>query len=277
MSPLTPAPGLDKLSLNTATTKHWSLAEAVSGCVAAGIPGIGLWRDRVAEAGVERAAKLVRDAGLTVTSLCRGGFFHAPGALEDNRRAVEEAAALGTDTLVLVCGGLPDGSRDLPAARRTVADGIAELAPYAQAHGVKPAIEPLHPMFCADRAVVSTLGQALDLADAAGHGTGVVVDSYHVWWDPELEAQIARAAGRIHAFQVCDWLLPLPAGALLGRGHVGDGSIDIPHIAGLVAATGYDGFTEVEIFNQEVWDTPGEQTLRTMAERHRGVLGGPGS
>ncbi|MFJ6753341.1 sugar phosphate isomerase/epimerase family protein [Streptomyces sp. NPDC091266] len=277
MSPLTPAPGLDKLSLNTATTKNWTLAEAVSGCVTAGIPGIGLWRDRVAEAGVERAAKLVRSAGLTVTSLCRGGFFHAPGALEDNRRAVEEAAALGTDTLVLVCGGLPDGSRDLPAARRTVADGIAELAPYAEARGVKLAIEPLHPMFCADRAVVSTLGQALDLADAAGHGTGVVVDAYHVWWDPQLEAQIARASGRIHAFQVCDWLLPLPAGALLGRGHVGDGSIDIPRIAGLVAAAGYDGFTEVEIFHQEVWDTPGEQTLRTLVERHRGVLGGPGS
>ena len=273
MSPLVPAPGLERLSLNTATTKNWTLAEAVAGCVAAGIPGIGLWRDRVAEAGVEPAARLVRDAGLTVTSLCRGGFFTTPGAAEDNRRAVDEAAALGTDTLVLVCGGLPDSSRDLPGARRTVADGISALAPYAEAHGVKLAIEPLHPMFCADRAVVSTLGQALDLADTAGHGTGVVVDSYHVWWDPQLEPQIARAAGRIHAFQVCDWLLPLPADALLGRGHVGDGCIDLPGIAGLVAATGYDGFTEVEIFNQEIWDTPGEQTVRTLAERHRDRLG----
>ena len=274
MSPLVPAPGLERLSLNTATTKNWTLAEAVAGCVAAGIPGIGLWRDRVAEAGVEPAARLVRDAGLTVTSLCRGGFFTTPGAAEDNRRAVDEATALGTDTLVLVCGGLPDGSRDLPGARRTVADGISALAPYAEAHGVKLAIEPLHPMFCADRAVVSTLGQALDLADTAGHGTGVVVDSYHVWWDPQLEPQIARAAGRIHAFQVCDWLLPLPADALLGRGHVGDGCIDLPGIAGLVAATGYDGFTEVEIFNREVWDAPGDETLRTVIARHRAHLAG---
>ncbi|WP_051945754.1 sugar phosphate isomerase/epimerase family protein [Streptacidiphilus rugosus] len=262
---------MELLSLNTATTKHWTLAEAVAGCVEAGISGIGLWRDRVAEAGLDRAARLVREAGLTVTSLCRGGFFTGPGSDADNRRAVDEAAALGADTLVLVCGGLPEGSRDLPAARRRVAAGIAALAPYAEAHGVKPAIEPLHPMFCADRAVVSTLGQALDLAEAAGHGTGVVVDTYHVWWDPELETQLARAgaAGLIHAFQVCDWLLPLPADALLGRGHVGDGSIDVPRIAGLVAEAGYGGWTEVEIFNQEIWDTPGAETLRTLTDRHR--------
>ncbi|SEL81041.1 sugar phosphate isomerase/epimerase family protein [Streptacidiphilus jiangxiensis] len=267
---LRPAPGLERLSLNTATTKGWTLAEAVAGCVDAGIPGIGLWRDRVAETGLSKASRLVRDAGLTVTSLCRGGFFTAPGREDDNRRAVDEAAALGTDTLVLVCGGLPEGSRDLPAARAAVARGIAELAPYAQANGVRLAVEPLHPMFCADRAVVSTLGQAIDLAEAAGHDTGVVVDTYHVWWDPELERQIARAgaAGLIRSFQVCDWLLPLPADALLGRGHVGDGHIDIPRIARLVTEAGFDGWTEVEIFNQEIWDTPGEETLRTVVERH---------
>ncbi|MEY9939703.1 sugar phosphate isomerase/epimerase family protein [Streptacidiphilus sp. MAP5-3] len=275
-----PAPGLERLSLNTATTKQWTLAEAVAGCTAAGIAGIGLWRDRVAEAGLDQAARLVREAGLTVTSLCRGGFFTGPDSAEDiaadNRRAVDEAAALGTDTLVLVCGGLPSGSKDLPAARRSVADGIAALAPYAEAHGVRLAIEPLHPMFCADRAVVSTLGQAVDLAEQAGHGTGVVVDTYHVWWDPEVERQIARAgtAGMIHAFQVCDWLLPLPADALLGRGHVGDGSIDIPRLARLVAEAGYQGWTEVEIFNQEVWDTPGEETLRTLTECHYTYLTG---
>ncbi|MET9616982.1 sugar phosphate isomerase/epimerase family protein [Kitasatospora indigofera] len=274
------APGLEGLSLNTATTKRWTLPEAVDGCVRAGIPGIGLWRDRVAETGAAKAARLVREAGLTVTSLCRGGFLTAPdaagraAALEDNRRAVEEAATLGTDVLVLVCGGLPGGSRDLPGARRAVADALAELAPFAKEHGVRPAIEPLHPMFCADRAVVSTLGQALDLAEAVeartgDDGVGVVVDTYHVWWDPQVEEQIARAAGRILAFQVCDWTLPLPADALLGRGHVGDGLIDIPRLAATVAAAGYTGFTEVEIFNQEVWDTPGEQTLRTLVERHR--------
>ncbi|OKI30671.1 sugar phosphate isomerase/epimerase [Streptomyces sp. CB03911] len=274
------APGLDGLSLNTATTKRWTLPEAVDGCVRAGIPGIGLWRDRVAETGAAKAARLVREAGLTVTSLCRGGFLTAPdaagrtAALEDNRRAVEEAATLGTGVLVLVCGGLPEGSRDLPGARHAVADALAELAPYAREHGVRLAIEPLHPMFCADRAVVSTLGQALDLAEAVEArtgeaGVGVVVDTYHVWWDPQVEEQIARAADRILAFQVCDWTLPLSADALLGRGHVGDGLIDIPRLAAAVAAAGYTGYTEVEIFNQEIWDTPGDLTLRTLIERHR--------
>ncbi|QMU71359.1 sugar phosphate isomerase/epimerase [Streptacidiphilus sp. P02-A3a] len=274
---MTGAPGLERLSLNTATTKRWSLAEAVAGCVAAGVPGIGLWRDRVAEAGAERAARLVRDAGLTVTSLCRGGFFTAPdaagraAALEDNRRAVEEAATVGTDTLILVCGGLPEGSNDLPGARRMVVDGIAALLPHARQHGVRLAIEPLHPMFCADRAVVSTLGQALDIAEesADDDAVGVVVDAYHVWWDPQLDRQIARAGSRIASFQVCDWVLPLPADVLLGRGHVGDGRIDLPRLADAVHAAGYRGFTEVEIFNQEIWDTPGEQTLSELTARHR--------
>ena len=283
MSAPVSAPGLERLSLNTATVKNWTLAEAVAGCVEAGIPGIGLWRDRVAEAGVDTAARLVRDAGLSVTSLCRGGFLTAAdaegraAALLDNRLAVEEAAALGTDTLVLVCGGLPPGSRDLPAARRQVADALAALAPHAHRYGVRLAVEALHPMFCADRAVVSTLGQALDLADEAADRTGldavaVVVDSYHVWWDPQLEQQIARAGSRIAAFQVCDWVLPLPADVLLGRGHVGDGCIDVPAMARAVAAAGYRGFTEVEIFNQRIWDTPGRDTLATVVERHRRTL-----
>lgn len=264
------------LSLNVWTTKSWTLAEAVAGCAAQGVPGIGLWRDKVEEHGLEAAARLVRAAGLTVTSLCRGGFFTAPGgAAADNRRAVDECVALGTDVLVLVAGGLPEGSRDLPAARRSVVEGIAELAPYAARHGVKLAVEPLHPMFCADRAVVSTLGQALDIADAVEAATGcanvgVCVDTYHVWWDPDVFAQIARAGrdGRIHAFQVCDFLVPIPADALLGRGHVGDGVVDIAAFARAVRDAGYTGYTEVEIFNREVWDAPGEQTLRTVIDRH---------
>jgi sugar phosphate isomerase/epimerase len=258
------------------TTKSWSLAEAVAGCVAEGVPGIGLWRDKVAELGLDAAARLVREAGLTVTSLCRGGFFTAPGAAADNRRAVDECVALGTDVLVLVAGGLPAGSRDLPGARRTVTAGIAALAPYAAERGVKLAVEPLHPMFCADRAVVSTLGQALDIADAVSDSTGcrnvgVCLDTYHVWWDPQVFEQIARAGrdGRIHAFQVCDFLVPIPADALLGRGHVGDGVVEIAALARAVQAAGYAGFTEVEIFNREIWDTPGEQTLRTVIDRHR--------
>jgi sugar phosphate isomerase/epimerase len=262
----------DRLSLNVWTTKGWTLAEAVAGCVRHDVPGIGLWRDKVAEHGLDAAAKLVREAGLTVTSLCRGGFFTAPGSAADNRLAVDECVALGTDVLVLVAGGLPASSKDLPAARRSVAEGIAELAPYAADRGVKLAVEPLHPMFCADRAVVSTLGQALDIADAVEAETGcsnvgVCVDTYHIWWDPQVFAQIERAAERIHAFQVCDFLIPIPADALLGRGHVGDGVIDVASFVRAVRTTGYAGFTEVEIFNQEVWDTPGDQTLRTVIDR----------
>lgn len=270
---------IEQLSLNVWTTKNWSLAEAVAGCVEQGVPGIGLWRDKVAEHGLEAAAKLVRNAGLTVTSLCRGGFFTSPDSLADNRAAVDECVALGANVLVLVVGGLLPGSKDLPAARGAVADGIAELAPYAEHRGVKLAIEPLHPMFCADRAVVSTLGQALDIADEAAARTGcrnvgVCVDTYHVWWDPQVFEQIERAgaAERIHAFQVCDFLLPIPADALLGRGHVGDGVIDIAAFVRAVKATGYKGLTEVEIFNQEIWDTPGDQTLRTVIDRHTQLL-----
>lgn len=273
------------LSLNVWTTKRWSLPEAVDGCVRHGIGGIGLWRDKVADIGLDAAATLIRDSGLTVTSLCRGGFFTAtapdgtaldPAAVTaDNQRAVEEAAVLGARTLVLVAGGLPPGSKDLPAARAAVQGGVAELASYAAARGVRLAIEPLHPMFCADRAVVSTLGQALDMCDQIGApNVGVCVDTYHIWWDPDVYHQIARAGDRIHLFQACDFLVPIPADTLLGRGHVGDGVADIPALARAVAAAGYDGPVEVEIFNAAVWDTPGEQTLRTMIARHARHLAG---
>lgn len=279
---------MTKLALNQITTKHWSLPEAVRGCVDVGIPAIGLWRDKVAETGLARSAKLVRDAGLAVSTLCRGGFLTATAtatatgpegrraALAENLRALEEAAELGTDTLVMVVGGLPEGSRDLPGARARVTELLAELAPHAGDFGVRLAIEPLHPMFCADRAVVSTLGQALDLAEQFPvEQVGVVVDSYHVWWDPQLSEQIARAGERIASYQVCDWTLPLPADALLGRGHVGDGHIDFRTLTDQVAAAGYTGWIEVEIFNQEIWETPGAQTLQTMIERHRAHVVGP--
>ncbi|WP_455352247.1 sugar phosphate isomerase/epimerase family protein [Streptomyces sp. SYSU K217416] len=268
---------MNRLSLNQITTKRWSLPEAVQGCGEAGIAAIGLWRDKVAETGLARSAKLCRDAGIAVSSLCRGGFLTAGdeherrAALVDNFQAIEEAAELGTDTLVMVVGGLPGGSRDLVGARARVADMIGELAAHAGDFGVRLAIEPLHPMFCADRAVVSTLGQALDLAEPhAASQVGVVVDSYHVWWDPQLAEQIARAGagGRIASYQVCDWTLPLPADALLGRGHVGDGHIDFGTLTDHVTAAGYTGWIEVEIFNEQIWNAPGEQTLRTMIERH---------
>ncbi|WP_117210651.1 sugar phosphate isomerase/epimerase family protein [Allorhizocola rhizosphaerae] len=259
------------LSLNTATIKRATLAEAARLCVEHGITGIGPWRDVIEGAGGAAAARTVLDDhGLTVTTLCRGGFFTTPDGVDDTRRALDEAATLGTRELVLVVGGLHAGSKDLPAARQTVADALEQLVPQANATGVRLAIEPLHPMFCADRAVVSTLGQALDLAEPfAPHEVGVVVDTYHVWWDPDLFAQLKRARGRISSYQVCDWVVPLPADMLLGRGHVGDGHIDFPPITRAVLDADYDGYVEVEIFNQSIWDTPPAETVATMVERHR--------
>jgi sugar phosphate isomerase/epimerase len=263
------------LSLNQATTKRWTLAETVRGCVDAGIPAIGVWRDRLAEIGVYKAKRLLDETGVVVTSLCRGGFFTDPdGAAEDNRRAVEECAAIDCPVLVLVCGGLPYGSRDLVGARARVRDGIAALAPYAAELGVQLAIEPMHPMFCSDRGVISTLGQSIDLAaEFPAKQVGVVVDSYHIWWDSEVERQIARAAGRIALVQVSDWVTPLPAGALLGRGHVGDGHIDNRRLVDAAYAAGYGGYVEVEIFNEDIWSAPGEQTVATVVERHRQTFG----
>lgn len=266
---------LARLSLNQRTTQRWSVAEAVDGCVRAGIPAIGLWREPVAEIGVPAAARLVANAGLRVSSLCRGGFLTAADdagrveALADNRRAIDEAAALDAACLVLVVGGLPPGSRDLAGARQRVADALAELAPYAAERGVRLALEPLHPMYCADRAVLSTLGQALDLAEAfPAEQVGVVVDTFHVWWDPDVWRQIARAGARIASFQVCDFLTPLPADVLLGRGMMGDGHIDFPPLRRAVEAAGYTGDVEVEIFNAEVWATDPDRVLATMIARY---------
>jgi sugar phosphate isomerase/epimerase len=275
--------GLDRLSLNQATVKHLSLAEVAALCVRHEIPAIGLWRDRVAEAGLAGAVAAVRAAGLHVSSLCRGGFFtQADGedadgraaARADNMAAVFEAAELGADTLVLVCGGLVPGNRDLGLARRMVADAVGELVPQAQRLGVRLGIEALHPMFCADRSVIASLGEAVDLAVAfPADAVGVVVDTYHVWWDARLAAEIARAAGRIVSYQVCDWVLPLPADTLLGRGHLGDGVIDFAPVSAAVAAAGYDGYVEVEIFNAGVWDAPPDQTAATVRERFAAILG----
>ncbi|MDP9949462.1 MULTISPECIES: sugar phosphate isomerase/epimerase [Streptomyces] len=268
---------LTRLSINQETIKQWSLEELAEGCAKAGIGRVGLWRAPVQAYGVERTARLLSDAGIGVTSLCRGGFFTAldpaerARALDDNRAAIDEAAALSTDTLVLVSGGLPPGSRDLHGARERVADALAELAPYAAERGVRLAIEPLHPMFASDRCVVSTLGQALDLAERfPAEQVGVVVDTYHLWWDDRAPADIARAGagGRIHAFQLADWITPLPAGVLLGRGQLGDGSVDFRAFRSAVESTGYDGPIEVEIFNEALWAREGAEVLAEVAERY---------
>ncbi|GAA4217350.1 sugar phosphate isomerase/epimerase [Actinocatenispora rupis] len=274
----TPQPGdprLARLSLNQKTVNRLGVAEATDLCVRHGFGAIGLWREPVAEIGTARAARLVRDAGLRVSSLCRGGFLTAAdeagrtAALDDNRRAIDEAAALGTDTLVLVVGGLPAGSRDLAGARQRVADALAVLVPVAADAGVRLALEPMHPMFCADRGVLSTMEQSLAVAAPyPASQVGVVVDTYHVWWDPAAYQQIARAAGRIASFQVCDWVVPLPADTLLGRGMMGDGTIDFRSFRRAVDAAGYDGDIEVEIFNADVWAADPDAVAATVARRY---------
>ena len=210
------------------------MRETIEACARAGVDWIGPWRHKVAEIGVAPTAALLREHGLRVSSLCRGGFFPAPTATEraqrvdDNRRAIDEAVTLGADVLVLVCGPAPD--RDLAVAREMVFEGIAAVLPYAAERRIRLAIEPLHPMYAADRSVVVTLRQANDMAERLdSQWVGVAIDVYHVWWDPEVEAQIARAAGRILGFHVSDWLVP-PPDHLLGRGYMGDGVIDIRKI-----------------------------------------------
>lgn len=266
-----------RLSINQETIKQWSLPELTEGCVKAGIDKVGLWRAPVQEYGVEATARLLSDAGLSVTSLCRGGFLTAldpaerARALDDNRAAIDEAAGLSTDTLVLVSGGLPAGAKDLYGARERVADALGQLAPYAAERGVRLAIEPLHPMFASDRCVVSTLSQALDLAERfPADQVGVVIDTYHLWWDDQAPAQIARAGagGRIHSFQLADWITPLPAGVLLGRGQLGDGCVDFRAFRTAVEATGFDGPIEVEIFNEELWARDGSEVLAEVAARY---------
>lgn len=272
---------MERLSLNTATIKKSSLAEAVELCSAAGLGHIGLWRDRVAEAGLEKSAKLVADAGLQVSSLCRGGFLTAADdggqrhAYEDNVQAIIEAATLGTSELIMVVGGMADGERDIAAARGRVADRLAELAPVAEEHGVRLVLEALHPMYAADRAVLSTLGQALELAAPFPARTvGVVVDTFHVWWDPQLEQQIRAAGeqGRLASYQVCDWNLPIASDALLSRGYMGDGYIDFTTISQWVSQTGYSGPVEVEIFNQQIWDSPPADVVDTVKNRYRKLV-----
>jgi sugar phosphate isomerase/epimerase len=265
---------VSRLSLNQATVKHLTLCQAVDLCARHEIPAIGLWRDRVAEAGLDVSAAAVRAAGLAVSSLCRGGFFtHADpdaraAALADNRAAIAEAAELGAATLILVSGGLVPGSRDAALARRMIADAIAELVPLAQRVGVRLGIEALHPMFCADRCVLARLGDAVDMAlQFPADAAGVVVDTYHVWWDSRLPEEIARAHGRIVSYQLSDWILPLPADTLLGRGHLGDGVIDFRSISAQVLAAGYRGYAEIEIFSQEIWDAPPDETAATVRTR----------
>ena len=288
------------LSLNTATVRKsrgqdLPLTQILDACAERGIRAVSPWRDQVHAVGLAEVSRRVKAHGLELSGYCRGGMFPAAdaaglkAALDDNRRALDEACELNAPCLVLVVGGLPGAlqgraaHKDIALARTQVRDGIAALLEDARQRRMPLAIEPLHPMYAADRACVNTLAQALDLCDeldprapgATGTAAlGVAVDVYHTWWDPLLEQGIARAGRdqRILAFHVCDWLTPT-RDLLNDRGMMGDGVIDIPRIRGWVEATGFAGYSEVEIFSTEDWWLrPHEEVLDTCIARHRSAV-----
>jgi sugar phosphate isomerase/epimerase len=262
---------MERLSFNQATAKHWPLADVVEGCAAAGVGRVGLWREPVASYGLDKATALVRAAGLSVSSLCRGGFFGADDWLDDNRRAIDEAATLGAPALVLVCGGLT--GRPLDEARTRVARGIEALVPHALDAGVRLAVEPMHPMFTADRSVVATLGGALALVSPfPPAAAGIALDTYHVWWDERVFPLIAAAGDRIACFQLADWVLPLPADVLLGRGLPGTGCVEFGRFLTAVADAGYTGPIEVEVFDAALWARPGADVLRDTIAAYESVV-----
>jgi len=268
----------DGLSINLATVRQqFDLKAGVEACLRHGITAISPWRDHIQTTGVAEAARIIRSNGVRVTGYCRGGLFaalDAPGrqaAIDDNKKMIDEAATIGADCIIVIGGGLPQGSRDIAAARGMFFDGMAAVLPHARACKVPLAIEALHPMYAADRGCISTLAEALDLCDALGKGTGVVIDPYHLWWDPDLAAQIARARSRILAHHICDWLVPTKD-LLLDRGMMGDGVIDLPAIRRMVEDAGFHGHQEVEIFSAENWwKRPGDEVLKTCVERYNTV------
>lgn len=261
-----------RLSLNQITAERCSLGEAVEACARHGVPSVAVWRHKLADTGPAAAARHIRDAGLTASSLCRGGMFPAAtraerlARIDDNLRAVDEAATLGAPVLVLVCGAAPD--RDIAGARAMVADGVAAVAPYAAQRGVRLGVEPLHPAFAGDRSCVTTLREARRLAERFDAGTvGVVADVYHVWWDPELDDELARCGGRLLGFHVSDWLVP-PGEVLMNRGMMGDGVIALRRVRAAAERAGYGGPIEVEIFNRAVWELPVDELLPLVKARY---------
>lgn len=277
------------LSLNTATVrKQGDLVQIIDACAKHGIRAIDPWRDQVAAVGLDRAARAVRDAGLELSGYCRGGMFTSDisrrgEVRDDNRRCVDEAKALGAPCIVLVVGGLPqysrpgsEASKDIVAARGQVEEALADMLDYAKQAKLPLAIEPLHPTYAADRACVNTTKQALDICDRLDPDRsgmlGVALDVYHIWWDPELTDQIARAGkDRLLAFHVCDWLVPTKD-ILNDRGMMGDGVIDIKSVRAAVEAQGFGGYSEIEIFSNDWWSKPMGEVLRNCIARHKTVV-----
>ncbi len=264
-----------RLCIHTITLKPWSLESQIERYAALGIKGITVWRQALEGRKPQASGELIRKAGLTAVSLCRGGFFPAKeasarqAALEDNRRAIDEAAAIGAPLVVLVCGAVPGQS--LIESRKQIQDGIATLLPYAEAHSVKLAIEPLHPMYADDRSAVNTLKQANDMCEALNSAwVGVAVDVYHLWWDPVLESEIKRCAklNALLAFHICDWKTPT-SDFLNDRGLMGEGCINIPQIRGWVEEAGFSGFNEVEIFSTKRWAGDQEEFLQEILKAYK--------
>jgi len=265
------------VSLNLATVrKQWGLRDAVAAAARHGFAGIAPWREMVQEFGLAESAKLFRDSGLRVTGYCRAGLFPAEdaagrqAAIDDNKRAIDEAAAIGAENLVMIGGGMPKGIRCLDTARIMFADGVAAVLPHARAAKVPLALEPMHPMYAADRGCITTINEMVDLCDELGDGLGIAIDTYHVWWDPNLGREIARAGDRIIAHHICDWLVPTRH-LLTDRGMMGDGVIDFPAIRRMIEAAGYHGVQEVEIFSEDWWARPGDEVLATVMERFKSV------
>ena len=263
---------IDRLSLNTATvSKQWNLEQCIEACKRHEIKALAPWRKPLQECGVSKAAKLIKQAGLKVSGLCRGGMFPAnnpkqrKSIIEDNYRAVDEALAIKADCLILVVGGLADNN-DLEDARQQVYDSIEELLIYARQYHMPLAIEPLHPLYAADRACINTLSQALDICDQLGDGLGIAADIYHIWWDPQLTAQLKRAEGQILGYHVCDWLKKTQ-NLLTDRGMMGDGVVNLKKISTLMDSTGYNNWIEVEIFSDFWWKQEPDKVIQILKER----------
>jgi sugar phosphate isomerase/epimerase len=275
MTPMAPLPDLSRLCIHTITTRPWTLETSASKYEAAGAKGITVWRDTLVGRDVAATGRMLRDHGLSVVSLCRGGFFPATDssgrrkAIDENRAAIEQANALGAPLVVLVCGSVP--GQPLTESRKQIADGIAALLPDCVACGVKLAVEPLHPMYADSRSAINTLGQANDLVESLGSShVGVAVDAYHVWWDPSLEREIARSGrlGALLAYHVCDWRTPT-IDMLNDRGLMGEGCIQLGQIRAWMEASGFWGFIEVEIFSNRLWSQSQHQFLADIVQSYR--------